>query len=271
MLSTSVRAAVKRIPVLYRAARMARAVVASVLEQAPVGKHELIRFRRYCVSVSKYVSDPVFIKVGANDGVTGDPCSDILLAEGCWRGVLVEPVPYCYERLRANFSDSTRYSIERVAIGKQCDRATFYYVDEKAKEVITDLPRWFDQLGSFNRRHIVEHLDGTLEPFIMEKTVEVCPLWAVMKRNEIEEVHLLHIDTEGHDLEVLKTVDFESAPPVAIFVEHKHLSEEANKGMRELFDRYGYTVRDCGSDYFAVNRMGVKRLKRRARGGGAAR
>jgi hypothetical protein len=37
------------------------------------------RFRRYCRELPKLVPEPFFVKIGANDGITGDPCSDILL------------------------------------------------------------------------------------------------------------------------------------------------------------------------------------------------
>src|SRR5262249_59030637 len=75
------------------------------------------QIRHYCAVLPTLVAEPLFVKVGANDGVTGDPCSDILLATPQWRGILIEPVPYCFERLRANFSDSRRFILEQVAVG----------------------------------------------------------------------------------------------------------------------------------------------------------
>jgi len=75
------------------------------------------RFRRYCRELPKLVLEPFFVKIGANDGITGDPCTDILLGNANWRGLLVEPVPYCFARLRASFPDSQRFRLEQVAIG----------------------------------------------------------------------------------------------------------------------------------------------------------
>jgi FkbM family methyltransferase len=223
------------------------------------------RFRRYCLNLPKVVSEPVFVKVGANDGITGDPCSDILLANTKWRGLLIEPVPYCFNRLRANFQDSRRFSLEQVAIGASAGEATFYYVDAKAVEAIPNLPKWFDQLGSFNRNHILNHLNGMLEPFIIECKVPVCPLSDVLIRNRIQDVHLLHVDTEGHDYEVLKTLDFAKHAPLSILIEHAHLSGAQGTEMLHLLCKHGYSVRDCGADYFAVNEEADKRLQQKAR------
>jgi FkbM family methyltransferase len=204
--------------------------------------------------VPAFVAEPVFVKVGANDGVSGDPASEVLLAHEKWRGLLIEPVPFIFDRLRRNFSDSKRYILERVAIGAITGKATFYYVDGKAIDSIPDLPAWYDQLGSFNRDHIAKHLDGVLTPFIVECSVEVRPLSEVLKRNGIENVHLLHIDAEGYDYEVLKTIDLASAVPAAILIEHKHLPDGDKTELLHHLRRHGYSVDDCGGDFFAIHK-----------------
>jgi FkbM family methyltransferase len=225
---------------------------------------QMNRFRRYCSYLPKVVLEPVFVKVGANDGIIDDPCSDILIGNTKWKGLLIEPVPYCFCRLRANFQDVQRFSLEQVAIGATTGEATFYYVDEKARESIPELPWWFDKLGSFDRSHIVKWLNGLPDRFIIESTVEVCTLSDVLKRNGIRDVHLLHIDTEGHDYEVLKTLDFANQSPVVIFVEHKHLPNAQKTEMVRLLRNNGYTVRNCGQDYFALNKEAYKRLQQTA-------
>jgi FkbM family methyltransferase len=219
---------------------------------------ELTRFRRYCLYLSRVVSEPIFVKVGANDGITQDPCSDIFLANTKWKGLLIEPVPYCFDRLKAN---AQRFCLEQVAVGATAGEETFDYVDQDAIQSIPDLPSWFDQLGSFDKSHIVKHLNGVLAPYIIELIVGVLPLADVISRNGIRDVHLLHIDTEGHDYEVLKTLNFEDQAPVAIFVEHKHLSDAQRTEMHEFLSNHGYSVHDCGADYFAVNNVADRRLR----------
>lgn len=223
---------------------------------------EQSRFRAYCRNLAKAVSEPVFVKIGAADGITGDPCSDLLLANTNWRGLLIEPVPYCFDRLRANFQDSRRFSFEQIAIGAPAGVRTFYYIDAKAVESIPNLPAWFDQLGSFDKDHIKKHLGGVLEPFIIECKVRVYPLSDVLTRNKIQDVHLLHVDAEGYDYEILKTVDFAKYEPLSIYVEHKHLSDAKKTEMQNFLREHGYSVRDCGDDYFAVNEKANKRLQK---------
>jgi len=236
---------------------------ANLIRRARVAlrRREIDRFRRHCLNWSKLVPEAVFVVVGANDGVTGDPCLDILLANPIWKGLLIEPVPHCFERLRRRFSDASRFVLERVAIGERPGRAPFYYVDPAAVKALPALPAWHDGLGSLERTHILKHLNGMLEPFIVECEVEVCTLSEVLARTGIHDVHLLQIDTEGHDLQVLKTVDFAIYVPAMIFVEHKHLPREGKAAMRRLLLDHGYSVRDCGADYYARNEGASKRLQ----------
>jgi FkbM family methyltransferase len=222
------------------------------------------RFRRYCRKLTKIVSEPIFVKIGANDGITSDPCSDILLGDSNWKGVLIEPVPYCFDRLKEHFGDARRFHLERVAIGREAGQTDFYYVDAKAKNELPDLPEWFDQLGSFDRNHIVKHLDGVLEPFIVQTRVQVSPLSAVLERNRVKNVHLLHVDTEGYDFEIVKSIDFERHAPLSIYAEHKHLRSDEKSEMADFLCDRGYSVRDCGTDYFAVLRYADQLFRRNA-------
>lgn len=254
MATMNVKEAIKSVPLLGGLAKFLRSI------QRSQWQSNSNLFRLFCAELSQVISNPVFVKVGANDGVTGDPCSDILMTDARWKGLLIEPVPYCFARLKANFSDSARFALEQVAVGPRASRSTFYYVGEEAREVFSDLPNWFDQLGSFDRQHILKHLDGILEPFIMEMEVEVLPLSEILQRNHIQDCHLLHIDTEGYDYQVLRTLDFSVTSPVAIFIEHKHLGGSERKELMRLLHKHSYIVRDCGGDYFAIDKKANKAL-----------
>jgi len=223
-------------------------------------KIEKIRFRRYCIRLSNFVQEPIFVIVGAFDGLN-DPCSDILLYNKQWKGLLIEPVPYIFNRLKANFQDSKRFLLEQVALGSTAGEATFYSVDPSANKSMPNLSHWFEKIGSLNRKHILKFFNGALEPFIVESTVKVCTLSGILKKNYIQDIHFLQIDTEGYDYEVLKTLDFANQSPVMIFIEHAHLSNAHKTGMVNLLRKYGYSVNDCGLDYFALNIEAYKKLQ----------
>src|SRR5581483_5117295 len=85
---------VKERPLLHRLVLPPVNLIRRIRE--PKAMKEIRRFRRYCRQLTAFVSDPIFVKIGANDGVTSDPCSDILLSNSNWKGLLIEPVPYCF-------------------------------------------------------------------------------------------------------------------------------------------------------------------------------
>ncbi len=221
------------------------------------------RIRQYCAMLPEIVPEPVFVTVGANDGITYDPVSDVLLASHKWKGLLIEPVPFIFDRLRSNFADVQRFTLEQVAIGANSGTATFYCVDAKAMDSIPGLPDWSFGLGSFDRNHITKHLNGVLTPFIVEISVKVRLLSDVLKAHGIRDVHLLHIDAEGYDFEVLNTIDLDSQAPAAILIEHKHLSDARRTELLSHLRGHGYRVDDNGGDFFAIHkRSPLSRLTR---------
>ena len=247
------RAKIKAVPGLYR-------VLYPVVQMVRRARYLLTRsgeqrFRDCCSALSAKLPEAYFINVGANDGVTGTPAIKILLGNPNWKGLLIEPVPYCFERLKANFPDARRFMLEQVAVGSKAGRCRMFYVDQGARAQVPELPEWYDKLGSFDRAHISTHLGPAIEPFIKEMSVDVCTLTELVARNGIPQVHLLHVDTEGNDLEVLRSLDFSAYRPVMIFTEHMHLSARDKQDMKALLKREGYSVFDCGTDYFALQRQ----------------
>ncbi len=197
---------------------------------------------------------PMFVKIGANDGLTGDPCSDLLIASPSWRGLLIEPVPYCCERLRQNFPDSDRFRIIEAAIATHDGIRDLYFIRSDARKIFPDLPIWYDQLGTFDAHHIEKHFGEKIRPFIERQRVAARTYANVMADNDLGEYALLHVDTEGYDFEILKMALAYPRLPGMIFVEHAHLCREDRRRMRHVLRSKGYFVRNCGMDYFAIHR-----------------
>lgn len=217
--------------------------------------------REFLLQITRAVEQPVFVKVGANDGVTGDPCGDLFLTHTNWTGLLIEPVPYLVEKLQRIYGDRSRFTIDPVAVGSSPGFAKFYYVSEEAKRLHPDLPDWYDQLGSFQRQHITNH-DGRLAPFVQVMDVTVEPLRDILQRHRLTHIDFLHIDTEGHDLHVLRSVNLQTLAPMAVWVEHKHLSPDDRSAMHALLEGQGYDIWTGRDDFFAVHREADQRLHR---------
>jgi FkbM family methyltransferase len=195
----------------------------------------------------------VVVQVGSNDGLQGDPIAALIRTNPEWQVLFIEPLPHVFRRLLANYPHSPNYRFENVAVSEKKEIRPLYYVSDEIKKTREDVPFWYDQLGSFDKNHVLKHGNG-IESFVTSEPVHCEPLRDILARNRITKIDILHIDTEGYDYEVLKQVDLETSPPRAILYEHMHLSMEDESAARGLLSRVGYSVCPVFNDTLAIMR-----------------
>ncbi|MDC3009941.1 FkbM family methyltransferase [Synechococcus sp. AH-736-G20] len=195
---------------------------------------------------------PFFVKVGANDGITGDPCGNRLLRMENWQGHLIEPIPYVYANLLKVYGDQRRFKCHQVAISASNGTAPIYFLSPKAKENIPTLPHYWDQLASFNAGHIEKHFGTITSPYVTTLKVPTLRLGDFIVKNRIVRLDFLHIDTEGHDLVVLESMDFSICKPSVLLIEVKHLTRKGYSRVRNILSDAGYKcLFTSGSDLLA--------------------
>lgn len=235
----------RRFPRAYAALRrLYRAVIPS-----PDPAFEVTRIIEQALS---HLPDVFFVQIGSNDGLSGDPLYPLASRRRNWRGLLVEPVPFLFDRLQANYSHSKRLTFANVAIGPTDGEKTFYYVDPRAKAAIPALPPWYDQLNGFDRNHIIKHLGVCVEPFIIPARIPVVTLPALLADKAVNAVNLLHVDIEGGELMVLRQFDFDRYRPTVILYEHAHLSACDKSAAISLLSGVGYALSGHGGDTLAI-------------------
>lgn len=136
---------------------------------------------------------------------------------------------------------------------------TFYIVKEDAKVKYPDSPYWYDQLGSFNRSHITNHLNGILGSYIDEVELQGISLDNLLfKQFNFLSFDLLHIDTEGYDW-VLKQLRLTKYFPRLIIFEHKHLSP-SEKNASLAFLANDYLIFNFGNDYLSIKKKNLNQM-----------
>jgi FkbM family methyltransferase len=201
------------------------------------------------------------IQIGSNDGLHGDPIYDLIKKQTKWRALFVEPIPYLFERLKKNYGIDTRFSFENVAINDGTQQ-TFFSVKEEAKVDLPNLSFWYDQLGSFKKENILKHLDGILEPYIIETQLSGMSLNELFQQNNIQDITLLHIDTEGYDWKILSQLNLDQIKPKVILIEHKHLAIIEKRNLIN-FLKPDYLVFRLGGDLIGIlnNRVNKDEIK----------
>lgn len=219
-------------------------------EISTINNHGIERF----LNIISEQSEVLFIQIGSNDGKTGDPIYKFVSKRENWRGVLVEPISYLHERLKKNYSHRNDLKFEKVIITNKRGKIPFYYVSNRAEKKLNDLPEWYNQLGNFSKEHIINHLGEKISPFIEKQDLEALTLNDLFERNSIDRIDLLHIDTEGHDLQILKQLDFSVFSPQIIIIEYKHLVYwDCYRLVKLLYKNY--KIHSNGSDLIAVKKQ----------------
>jgi FkbM family methyltransferase len=200
------------------------------------------------VRESQNDSDFFFVQVGSNDGVSGDPIHKFIV-QYHWRGLLIEPIPYLYKKLMAVYAHQSNLFFERVAIDREPGEKHFYYIRSAGGSAKM---AWYEKLGSFDKEHLVKHRAKIpdFDKRLVEATVPCVTLEMLFAKHRIAKINLLHIDAEGYDYEIIKTIPFSEIKPQMILYENKHLSQSDKAACKELLKSHGYKLIK-GKDTFA--------------------
>jgi FkbM family methyltransferase len=188
---------------------------------------------------AKAVPDAVFLQIGANDGVTGDPLHHLIARPGVrWRGVMVEPVAHLFAQLSERYANHPDINLEPVAIGESDGTAVIYRLNTTG-----DDSRWLDQLPSLDRATLQRTAAqlGASEDRVIAEEVACLSVETLLARNRISQFDLLVIDTEGWDWKILRQFDLDRLRPKIILYEHQHLENEARQSAQQFLRRHGYS------------------------------
>jgi FkbM family methyltransferase len=199
--------------------------------------------------------DAFFVEIGANDGVHEDHLRPFVMA-GRWRGIMVEPVPYIFERLARNYAGVDRVTLANVAIAAHDGELPFFHLRDASAAERADLPGWYDGIGSFDRdallRHAVDIPD--VADRIVEARVPTVTFDALLERHGAPPVDLVVIDTEGYDAEVLRSIDLSVHRPALLVYEHYHLDAQTRADTRAYVEGAGYETMEEGFDTLCIER-----------------
>lgn len=194
-----------------------------------------------------------FVEIGANDGVQHDHLRQ-MIQQLDWRGVMVEPVPYVFERLRHAYRGNDRVVLENAAIADRNGRLPFYHLAKVADYEQEGLPPWYDGIGSFSRDVVLSHVRviPDIAARLIETEVPVLTFDALCAKHRLESVDLVLIDAEGYDHVILHDLDFGRYRPALVIYEHYHLAAHDRPACRQLMERHGYETLEEGFDTWCL-------------------
>ena len=139
-----------------------------------------------------------FIEIGAHNG---EYLSNTLYYEESlnWKGICIEASPLLFEKCEKRRKClSLNYAI--------CNKEG----EAQFMELIGDPNPLSGLIETYDPRHI-QRIDGHIQQYGGDKnfiTVKTCRLQTILDKNDIKEVHYISIDTEGSELDILYSIDF---------------------------------------------------------------
>jgi FkbM family methyltransferase len=132
--------------------------------------------------------------------------------------LLVEPVPWLFKKLQEKYgSVKSVHLLQAVISENDVEEVSFFAPVESANEIAT----WGDQLGSLNPIHALGH-NKEFSNKIEEIKVRGISFKELINKFEIDEIEVLHTDTEGYDARLLSEFPFDKIKPRELIFEYKH-------------------------------------------------
>ena len=178
-----------------------------------------------------------FIEVGANDGSFADPLRAYIVKYP-WTGVLVEPQPDVFNRLRANYAGTeSRLSFENVAISRNSQPIPLFRLSANAAKN----GQHAASVASSDPRITAMQL-GVKSDQLEKIMVPTTTLDDLVAKYGLNDLDILQLDTEGFDWEVLQTLDLRKIRPRLISFEHGHLSPKVIGRMTQHLNEHDYLL-----------------------------
>lgn len=193
--------------------------------------------------------DLMFVQVGAFDGLGVDPIRPLVRRYGL-RGIVVEPEARAFDALKATYADSPQVIPVNVAVAETAG----------IRDLFSRAGRPMPQ-ASLSRAHLVKH--GVPPDQITSQRVRCLTLVTLMKEHGLSRCDLLQIDAEGHDYDIVRTIDFDVVAPFVIRFEHMHMTNRQRDVCVRLLAERGYR--------FIVERCDITALRLTPPADGASR
>lgn len=187
-----------------------------------------------------------FIDIGAYDGIIDS--NTLFFEELGWDGICIEPNPSKFEKL----TNSRKCKCIKCAISDKEGQFEFFQIKEGGPDTLSGLSEEFTE-NAIKRINCYNFEESQLFDYI---TVECKTFESILSNNF--NIDYLSLDTEGNELKILKTIDFNKYNIKSITVENN----EYNTVIYDFLIQKDYTlIQRLGCDEVYIKNEYLKLIK----------
>jgi FkbM family methyltransferase len=188
-----------------------------------------------------------FLQIGAMDGVSYDPLHP-LIEKYRWNGLLVEPLPDHFEKLKSNYAHRSGLAFENCAIAGHDGEMVLHRIpldvikEHKLPHELQGVSSAYMDRGvlSGGGEYSGAAFDMHIKPRIVQQGVACMTLDSLLKKHDVKAIDMMLIDTEGADAAILAQLDLTQYRPKAVIIEFKHLPQPELDGAVKKMHDAGY-------------------------------
>ena len=204
-----------------------------------------------------------FVQIGANDGVADDPIRPLVMESDRWQGILLEPQPDAFDRLRRNYpGQGSRLKFLNAAISDASGERTLFCFPEAERKRL-GLPDWVGRVASFNAEHLHKHLAEHQLPHAspIGCSVRTMTFDEAADRLPRGHVDVVIVDVEGHERAIIESIDVDRHRVRFIMYEHVHLSEHDRLSVESKLREHGFSLKEFSGDTIAYRCLERKAVR----------
>jgi len=187
---------------------------------------------------SKLGSKLFFVEVGAMDGINHDSLHKHIVKNEGWEGLLVEPLPDMFAKLKANYNGRANLHFENSAITNQVGQAEITRIP--TENVGREAPAWADGISTLRPDIHIIGSQADLKPYSVTEPVKTTRFETLVTKYGVTEIDILQIDAEGYDKDIFNQVWEANFRPSIIKLEINYLSAEEVHELSRFLEANGY-------------------------------
>jgi FkbM family methyltransferase len=190
-----------------------------------------------------------FLEIGAMDGVHHDALYPHVVAHPEWEGLLVEPLPDMFKKLKATYKDRKNLKFEQAAIAENAGVALITRIPPT--KVNKECPDWADGISTLRpEKHIISQY-GSLRQHTVQEKIRTMTFAELAEKQKLTQMDLLQIDTEGYDRIIFDQIWAAGFRPVIIKLEALYMQYMEILELQYMLGQEGYICTLQGEDIIA--------------------